>query len=254
MNAADHALPVIGITAYVERARWGVWDLPAVLVPESYVRMVREAGARAVVVPPDEAGAPDLVRRLDGLVLAGGADIEPGRYGAAPHALTVTRPDRDSGEFAALEAALGADLPVLGVCRGMELLVVAYGGSLHQHLPDVLVGSSRHQPGPGVFGAHPARFAAGSRAARIFGARAEVNSYHHQGVADPGKLTVTGWADDDVIEAVEDPARRFVFGVQWHPEATGDVRPFAALVESARDGRRDDSPPRAAGEVASRST
>jgi putative glutamine amidotransferase len=230
--------PVIGITSYVERARWGVWDRPAVLVPESYVRMVREAGARAVVVPPDEAGAQDLVRRLDGLVLAGGADIDPARYGAAPHALTVTRPDRDGGELAVLHAALDADLPVLGVCRGMELLAVAYGGSLHQHLPDVLggIGSvhpARHQPAPGVYGAHPARFAPGSRAARIFGAETEINSYHHQAVADPGKLTVTGWADDEVIEAVEDPARRFVFGVQWHPEADGDVRPFAALVESA---------------------
>jgi putative glutamine amidotransferase len=184
-------------------------------------------------VPPDEAGAPDLVRRLDGLVLSGGADVEPARYGATPHALTVTRPDRDAGELAVLAAALDADLPVLGVCRGMELLVVAYGGSLHQHLPDLLDDSPRHQPGPGVYGSHPARFAPGSRAARIFGGQAEINSYHHQGVADPGRLTVTGWADDDVIEAVEDPGRRFVFGVQWHPEAAGDVRPFGALVESA---------------------
>jgi putative glutamine amidotransferase len=227
------ARPVIGITAYVEQARWGVWDLPAVLVPASYVRMVREAGARAVVLPPDEAGAPDLVRRLDGLVLAGGADIEPARYGADRHPLTVTRPDRDGGELAVLDAALGADLPVLGVCRGMELLTVAYGGRLHQHLPDLLAGSPRHQPGPGVYGAHPARFAPGSRAAGIFGERAEINSYHHQGIADPGTLAVTGWADDEVIEAVEDPARRFVLGVQWHPEAAGDLRPFVALVQSA---------------------
>jgi putative glutamine amidotransferase len=224
---------VIGITAYVERARWGVWDRPAVLVPESYVRMVRAAGARAVVLPPDEADAPDLVRRLDGLVLAGGADIAPGRYRAAPHPLTVTRPDRDGGELAVLDAALDTDLPVLGVCRGMELLAVAYGGSLHQHLPDVL-GTDRHRPEPGVYGAHRARFAPGSRAAKVFGADAEVNSYHHQAVADPGTLTITGWADDEVIEAVEDPARRFVLGVQWHPEVAGDVRPFAALVDAAR--------------------
>jgi putative glutamine amidotransferase len=222
--------PVIGITSYVEHARWGVWDQRAALVPESYVLMVREAGAHAVVLPPDEAGAPDVVRRLDGLVLAGGADIEPGRYGAEAHELTVTRPDRDAGELAALAAALAADLPVLGVCRGMELLAVAHGGRLHQHLPDVLDGQTRHQPAPGEFGTHPARFAPGSIAATVFGERADVNSYHHQAIADAGSLTVTGWADDDVIEAVEDPGRRFLFGVQWHPEAAGDVRPFAALV------------------------
>jgi putative glutamine amidotransferase len=226
-------MKVIGITSYVEQARWGVWDQRAALVPESYVLMVRAAGARPVLLPPDEAGAPDVVRRLDGLVLAGGADIEPGRYGAEPHELTVFRPDRDAGELAVLDAALDADLPVLGICRGMELLAVAYGGKLHQHLPDILAGEMGHQPAPGVYGSHPARFAPGSRAAAIFGERAEVNSYHHQAVSDAGRLTVTGWADDDVIEAVEDPARRFVFGLQWHPEAARDVRPFAALVRAA---------------------
>lgn len=225
--------PIIGITAYAEPARWGVWDMRAVLVPEAYVRMVVEAGGRAVILPPDDAGAAELVRRLDGLVLAGGADIEPARYGAEPHDLTVTRPDRDAGESAVLEAALDADLPVLGVCRGMELLAVAYGGTLHQHLPDVLGGASKHAPAPGVYGSHLASFVAGSRAAAIFGERAEVNSYHHQAVDDPGKLTITGRADDGVIEAVEDPARRFVFGVQWHPEMAGDPRPFKALVEAA---------------------
>ncbi|GIJ69420.1 gamma-glutamyl-gamma-aminobutyrate hydrolase family protein [Virgisporangium ochraceum] len=227
------ARPLIGITAYVEQARWGVWDLPAVLVPESYVRMVTEAGGRAIVLPPDDAGAADLVSRLDGLVLAGGADIEPARYAAEPHELTVTRPDRDAGEFAVLDAALAADLPVLGVCRGMELLAVAYGGTLHQHLPDVLGGASKHAPAPGVYGSHLASFVPGSRAAEIFGERAEVNSYHHQATNDPGKLTITGRADDGVIEALEDPGRRFVFGVQWHPEMAGDVRPFRALVEAA---------------------
>jgi putative glutamine amidotransferase len=227
------ARPIVGVTAYVEPARWGVWDTRAVLVPEAYVRMVRAAGARAVVLPPDDLDdAAALIGRLDGLVLAGGADIDPGRYGAAAHPTTKVRPDRDSGELALLDAALEADLPVLGVCRGMELLAVAYGGSLIQHLPDVL-GNGRHQPAPGVYGAHPARFAAGSCAERVFGAAGEVNSYHHQAVDSPGKLTVTGWADDEVIEAVEDPARRFVLGVQWHPEEAGDVRPFAALVAAA---------------------
>lgn len=222
---------LIGITAYVEPARWGVWDTRAVLVPESYVRMVELAGARAVIVPPSDAGAGLLVSRLDGLVLAGGADIEPAHYGADRHARTTTRPERDSGELAVLSAALDAGLPVLGVCRGMELLAVAYGGTLHQHLPDLL-GTERHQPSPGVYGAHGARFAPGSLAEKVFGPEAEVNSYHHQAVDDPGRLTVTGWADDDVIEAVEDPDRPFVVGVQWHPEEAGDVRPFAALVQA----------------------
>jgi putative glutamine amidotransferase len=206
------ARPMIGITAYVEPARWGVWDARAVLIPEAYVRMVRAAGARPVVLPPEDLGGPagradaaGLVSRLDGLVLAGGADIDPARYGARAHPATVTRPDRDAGELAVLEAALDADLPVLGVCRGMELLAVAYGGTLTQHLPDLL-GTQRHQPAPGVYGAHPARFAAGSRAAAVFGPVAEVNSYHHQAVEKPGRLSVTGWADDDVVEAVEDPA------------------------------------------------
>jgi putative glutamine amidotransferase len=225
--------PLIGITAYVEQARWGVWDLRAVLVPEAYVRVVNAAGGRAIVLPPDAADAADLVRRLDGLVLAGGADIEPARYGAEPHELTVTRPDRDAGELAVLDAALDADLPVLGVCRGMELLAVACGGQLHQHLPDVLGGANKHAPAPGVYGSHQAIFVPGSRAAALYGAEAEVNSYHHQAVSDPGKLTVTGRADDGVIEALEHPDRRFVLGVQWHPEMAGDVRPFKALVEAA---------------------
>jgi putative glutamine amidotransferase len=223
--------PLIGITSYVEQARWGIWNRRAVLVPESYVLMVRKAGARTVVVPPDDADAPDLISRLDGLVLAGGADIEPVRYGADAHPMTEARPDRDAGELAVLRAALDADLPVLGVCRGAELLAVAYGGSLHQHVPDV-VGHERHGPEPGVYGRHFVRFQPGSRAAEIFGETAEVNSYHHQAIAEPGGLTVTGWADDEIVEAVEDPGHRFVFGVQWHPEGDSDVRPFAALVDA----------------------
>jgi putative glutamine amidotransferase len=223
--------PVIGVTAYVEQAHWGPWqDLPTVLLPYTYVSVVAAAGGRAVVLPPDDLDA-DVLDRLDGLLLAGGADVDPARYGAAPEPLTEPRPDRDAGEITLLRAALDRDLPVLGVCRGMQLLAVAYGGRLHQHLPDVL-GHEKHRPGAGVYGSHGVRWRPGSRIAALMGTDTEVNTYHHQGVADPGGLTVTGWADDGLPEAVEDPALSFVLGVQWHPEAVGDLRTFQALVEA----------------------
>jgi putative glutamine amidotransferase len=228
--------PLIGITAYVEPAGWAVWrDVPAALVPQAYVRAVTAAGGRAVVLPPDDGDA-DVLRVLDGLLLAGGADLGPERYGQPPAPRTESRPDRDAGELTLLTAALAADLPVLGVCRGMQLLAVAYGGTLHQHLPDV-VGHDRHRPAPGVYGSHPVRFAAGSRAGVVMAGVDRVNSYHHQAVADPGGLLVTGWADDGVVEAVEDPARRFLLGVQWHPENEADPRPVSALVRAAAGAR-----------------
>lgn len=231
--------PVVGISAYQERARWGVWDLEAVLVPAAYVDAVADAGGVPVVLPPaavvgEEAAG--LVRRLDALVLAGGADVSPARYGAVPHAETVgLRPERDAAEVALLRAAAARDLPLLGVCRGMQVMAVAAGGTLLQHMPDV-VGDARHRPAPGVYGEHGARFAAGSLAARIMGETAPVNSYHHQGVESPGSLVVTGWADDGTPETLEDPSRAFVLGVQWHPEATSDRRVFTALVDAARAG------------------
>lgn len=220
--------PVIGITTYVETVAWAAWQpMPAALLPHAYVDCVRAAGGRAVLLPPDDTDA-DVLSRLDGLVLAGGADVDPARYGERPGPLTEPRPDRDAGELTLLTAALEADLPVLGVCRGMQLLAVAFGGRLHQHLPDV-VGHDKHRPAPGVYGSHGVRFAPGSRIAEIMSGATEVNTYHHQGVADPGRLTVTGWADDGTPEVLEDPARSFVLGVQWHPEADADIRPFAAL-------------------------
>jgi putative glutamine amidotransferase len=230
--------PIIGITSYVEPASWGVWkDVPAALVPYSYVRAIAAAGGRAVVLPPDDADA-EVLRGLDALVLAGGADLGPDLYGAVREPQTDSRADRDSGEITLVRAALDRDLPVLGVCRGMQLLAVAYGGRLHQHLPDV-VGHDKHRPAPGLYGSHAVRFTPGSIVAELMGADAtDVNSYHHQAVADAGRLAVTGWADDGVIEAVEDPARRFVLGVQWHPEEADDSRLFDALCAAAQRGRR----------------
>jgi putative glutamine amidotransferase len=228
--------PLIGITSYLEQARWGVWDTMAALVPYGYVQQVEAAGGRAVLVPPSEADPAEVLRVLDGLVLAGGADIDPARYGQGPHPATAgLRPDRDAGELVLLGAALGEDLPVLGVCRGMQLMTVHAGGQLSQHLPDE-VGHEEHRPAPGVYGEHAVRLSDGSRLASILGERVSVRSYHHQGVADAGALSVTGWADDGTVEAVEDPARTFALGVLWHPEVGSDPRIFDALVSAARAG------------------
>lgn len=231
--------PVVGITTYVEQARWGVWDAEVALLPARYVRHVAAAGGLPVLLPPPAAApgvgdAATLVDRLDALVLAGGADIEPARYGAPPHPLTTgTRPDRDAAELALVRAALALDLPVLGICRGMQLLAVAHGGALHQHLPEV-VGHEGHRPAPGAYAEHGVRLAADSHAGRLLGEQAVVRSYHHQGVADPGTLTPTGWAEDGSVEALERPDRRFLLGVLWHPEAGEDGRLFEGLVAAAR--------------------
>jgi putative glutamine amidotransferase len=225
--------PIIGITTYVEPATWGVWrDLPATLVPHAYVEAVTLAGGRAVLLPPDDRDA-DVLDVLDGLVLAGGADLDPGLYGEPPAAATVSRPDRDAGEILLLRRALDMDKPVLGVCRGMQQLVIAAGGRLHQHLPDAL-GHTRHNPSPGVYGEQEARLTPGSRIAGLLGESAVVHCHHHQGIADPGSLAVTARTSDGLPEAVEDPHRRFVLGVQWHPELVRDERLFGALVTAAR--------------------
>src|SRR3954466_13451501 len=225
--------PIIGITSYVVPATWGVWhDLPTALIPNDYVAAVEQAGGRAVLLPPDDRDA-DVLRVLDGLVLSGGPDVEPRYYAAEPEPLTEFHPERDAGEFALVRRALEIDLPILGVCRGMQVLTVAAGGTLHQHLPDRL-GHERHRPAPGVYGEHEARFVPGSRIAGLMAADVGIPCYPPQGVADAGTLTVTGRAEDGLAEAVEDPDRRFVLGVQWHPEVIRDRRLFGALVAAAR--------------------
>ena len=227
--------PIIGITSYVLPASWGVWhDLPSALVPQDYVAAVQEAGGRPVLLPPDDRDT-DVLGVLDGLVLAGGPDLDPSSYGAESEPFTVTHPERDVAEFALARRALEIDLPVLGVCRGMQVLTAAAGGRLHQHLPDVL-GHEKHRPAPAAYGAQDARFEPGSRIAALMGDDVTIHCYHHQGVADPGRLTVTGRTADGVPEAVEDPAGRFVLGVQWHPEVVRDRRLFGALVAAATPG------------------
>jgi putative glutamine amidotransferase len=225
--------PVIGITAYREQARWGVWDQPAVLIPAGYVDQVHAAGGLPVVLPPSTAVDSQILDTLDGLLLAGGADLDPGLYGETPHAETAGwRPDRDAGELAILDGALQRDLPVLGICRGLQIMTVHGGGRLEQHLPDV-VGHDGHRPEPGVFGVHEVSLVEGSVGHAVLGETVTVKSYHHQGVADAGSLTITGRAFDDTIEVVEIPGRVFAVGVLWHPEVGDDPRLFEALVAAA---------------------
>jgi len=227
--------PVIGITSYAQEASWGVWHLPAVLIPLAYVDAVEHAGGRAVVIPPTESGLEETLAGLDGVIFSGGADVDPSRYGAEPHPETDTpQTRRDAGEMALLQAALERDMPVLAICRGFQLLNVARGGDLIQHLPEE-VGHDDHKQVPGEFAEHPVEIKEGSRLASIVGERSDVTSHHHQGLGRVGDgLVETAWAADGTLEAVEDPSLRFTVGVQWHPEAGEDAALFEALVEEAR--------------------
>jgi putative glutamine amidotransferase len=229
--------PLIGLSTYVQPVRFGPGEMLAAALPMAYVKAVHGAGGRAVLITPDDPGA-DVLERLDGLVLTGGSDVDPARYGETPHAATIVRPERDEAEVLLLRAALAADLPVLGVCRGLQVMAVAYGGRLSQHLPESL-GTHLHRPAdaPGYSG-HTVGTVAGTLCRKILGEELVVNCSHHQGIADPGRLTVGGWStDDDLVEAAEDSDHAFVLGVQWHPEDSGDHRLFAALVQAARDRR-----------------
>lgn len=230
-----HPPPVVAVSAYVERARWGVWDAEVTLLHQAYVEGVVEAGGVPLVVPPYADGASHVLDRVDALVVAGGPDIDPSRYGQTAHPRTgPPRVPRDEAELALLRHALDRDVPALGICRGMEMLNVACGGSLVQHLPET-VGHDGHQPEPGVFGHHTVQVADGSLLADALGAReAKVASYHHQGIDRVGEgLRAVAWASDGSVEAVERPGARFTVGVLWHPEETRDVRLFAALVQAA---------------------
>ena len=233
--------PVIGICTALERARWSVWDQQAYLLPRSYIEAVQRAGGLAVMLPPDpeSQGDPDDVLDLvDGLILAGGADVDPANYGRGPHRETRhTVPERDAFEIALARRALERDLPLLGVCRGMQLMNVATGGTLLQHLPESH-GHHEHRRRAGTFdGAdHDVRLAEGSLAARAAGETIHgTKSHHHQGIDEVGEgLQITGWATlDDLPEAVEVPENRFALGVQWHPEADDRSRLVAALVAEA---------------------
>jgi len=227
--------PVIGITSYAQDARWGVWHLPAALVPLAYVDAIEKAGGRALVIPPAEEDVEETLDALDGIVFSGGADVDPARYGAERHPETdAPQTRRDAGEMALLKAALERDLPTLAICRGFQLLNVLRGGDLVQHLPEA-VGNDVHKQVPGEFAVHPVEVKEGTRLAEIVGATPDVTSHHHQAPGRVGDgLVETAWAADGTLEAVEDPTLRFAVGVQWHPEAGEDAALFEALVEQAR--------------------
>jgi len=209
-------MPVIGLSCYLEPARWGAWELPAVLIPQWYTDLFQAAGATVVLLPPGQG--PDALDRLDGLAMAGGADIDATRYGAEPHATAdVPRTTRDASELSLYLRARERDLPVLGICRGLQVMAVAHGGTLTQNLPDV--SDLVHRERPGQFVEHEALFMPGTLAAEVYGTDPViVNSSHHQAVESPGTLLVSGLAPDGTIEACEDPDAAFCLGVQWHPE------------------------------------
>jgi gamma-glutamyl-gamma-aminobutyrate hydrolase PuuD len=235
------ARPVVGITSYApEQVRWGVWEVAAALVPLAYVDAIERAGGRPVVVPPSEDGVEETLDALDGLLLSGGEDIDPSHYGADAHPETaVTRPDRDRAELALLQGALARDMPVLAVCRGSQVLNVARGGDLVQHLPEV-VGDDKHKHTPGVFADHEVELKPGSRVGELLGSRAAVKSHHHQGYGTIGAgLVEAAWAEDGTVEALEDPGKRFVVGVLWHPEEGEDFALFRRLVDEARAYRAE---------------
>jgi putative glutamine amidotransferase len=234
-NGSD-VTPLIGVTSYLEQAKFGLWDVQAALLARTYVDAVVAAGGMPVLLPPAGRWTSEHLSRLDGLVLVGGADIDPSRYGQAPHPQAgALRLDRDAAEFGLFHLALEADLPVLGVCRGMELINVALGGTLHQHLPDV-TGGDTHLVTPGVFGSNDIKLAQGSAVAGLIGDHVTVHCHHHQAIDQLGTgLVASGWAQDGIVEAVELPDAGFVIGVQWHPEENQeDVRLFEGLVQAAR--------------------
>ena len=231
--------PLIGITAYGEQAAWGVWEQEAVLLPRTYPDAVLAAGGLPVLLAPRVESA-DVVERLDAVVLAGGPDVDPARYGAAADPRTgLPRAERDAAELAVLARALELGRPVLAVCRGLQVLNVALGGTLVQHLPDA-VGHTGHNPRPGVFGRTDIALHAGSQVATALGAKVIAQCHHHQAIAELADgLVVTGRAPDGTVEAVELAGHPFVMGVQWHPEQD-DPRIFAALVAACKEPREEE--------------
>src|SRR5262249_43620231 len=237
------AKPLVGITTYVTPAAWGHWEMEAALVPAQYVQAVERAGGRPLLVPPRPGGEDRPLGPIGRLIFPGGSDLEPDSYGQEAHPETKgVHPERDEAELALLTAALERDLPVLAICRGSQVLNVALGGDLVQHLPEV-VGDEKHKDSPGAFSDHDVELEMGTRVAQLLGERASVKSHHHQGFGRLGDgLVEAARAEDGTIEAVEDPSRRFALGVLWHPEAGEDLKLFEELVREATEYRARRAP------------
>jgi putative glutamine amidotransferase len=235
--------PVIGLSSYREQARWGVWDQPADLLPRGYADAIVTAGGAPVLLPvhadPSACGAAAraVVARLDGLVITGGADVDPGRYGEEPHPRTRSwRTDRDAWELALLDAAEARGTPVLGICRGMQVMAVHAGGTLEQHTPEA-VGHDGHDPGGDTFGQTDVAVVPGSRLSAAIGPRATVHCHHHQAVRCHPGFVAAAHAEDGSLEAMEAAGERFCVAVQWHPEVLADAGLFRALVGAASGDR-----------------
>jgi putative glutamine amidotransferase len=228
-------MPVIGITTYREQAQWGVWDEAADVLHAAYARTLGAAGAAVVLMPPADPQTADAVLdRIDGLVVAGGADVDPERYAEQPHPRTSgVRPDRDAWELALLDRAAARDLPTLMVCRGMQLEAARVGGVLDQHTPDV-VGHEDHSPGGDQYGEVAVTTVPGTTVAGLVGDGQVVRCHHHQSVRTHPGLVAAAYAADGTVEAVEHPERRFWVAVQWHPETQDDTGLFRGLVAAAR--------------------
>ncbi|MFC9694822.1 gamma-glutamyl-gamma-aminobutyrate hydrolase family protein [Kribbella sp. NPDC056951] len=233
--ASSASRPRIGITTYLEPTVWGVWQRDAALLPRVYLDAVANAGGVPILLPPVGTD-PSVLDILDGLIIAGGCDVDPASYDALPHPETVdTRPGRDQHETILIQEALAKDLPLLAICRGLQVLNVALGGTLHQHLPEV-VAHDLHRPSPAVFGRTDVKVDPGSLTARLLGDRSSVHCYHHQAIdVVAPTLQVTARADDGTVEAAEVEGHEFALGVQWHPEENPeDLRLFTALIDASR--------------------
>ena len=233
LNGSDRTRPLIGITTYYQPAAWGVWEGSAALIPGTYVEAVTAAGGSPVLLPPVGTD-PRVLDTLDGLITSGGTDVDPGLYGHAAHPLTVSQPLRDTAELALTTAALDAGLPLLAICRGAQILNVALGGTLIQHLPDIHPDAA-YQPAPGVFGEVFFSTSPDSIIASLLGEAASAPCYHHQGIEDLGHgLKVTAVAPEGTIEAIETVGGGWVLGVQFHPEQNpADLRLLSGFVAEA---------------------
>jgi putative glutamine amidotransferase len=232
--------PLVGLTTYVERAHHGVWDEMSALLPLAYVSAVVRSGGVPLLLPPAPAPPETVLGAISAVVLTGGADVDPSRYGADAHSMTdCPRPDRDAWEAKLCLAALDAEIPVLAVCRGLQVMNVALGGTLHQHLPD-LTGTDVHRVALGRMTPNHVEVEPDSTLAAIVGSTTEGMCHHHQAVDHPGRgLRVVARAADGTVEGMEIPGRGFAVGVQWHPESNDlDDRLFKSVVEAAAAYRR----------------